>query len=376
MLEVEDRDRKEKKELNNRRQMNFELLRIVSMMMIILHHYSLYGGLIGIETISINKFIGEFIYIGGKLGTVLFVMISGYFLIDKTYKFKNLIKVILEVFFYSVSIYMILVLCKKIEFSPKDLIKSLFPIIYNQYWFATSYVGLYIFIPFINKLIKNMNEFQYKLLIIIGMIIFVIIPTIVIGGGDGFIGGISYFIYLYMLSGYLKKYNFNMLRKKKNCIILIITVLCIMMLVSVISTYLAQDFSIFENGITYLSNQHSVTIVLLAIGIFQLFRYTNIKYNKFIEICATVSFSVYLIHENPYFQEVLWKEILKVQNYYDANILSLTFNILFSVIFIYGISLLIDLFRKKFLEEKIFETIYKKYFETKIKKVENILNDT
>ncbi len=89
-----------------------------------------------------------------------------------------------------------------------------------------------------------------------------------------------------------------------------------------------------------------------------------------------MSFSVYLIHENPYFQEVLWKEILKVQNYYDANILSLTFNILFSVIFIYGISLLIDLFRKKFLEEKIFETIYKKYFETKIKKVENILNDT
>lgn len=57
MLEVEDRDRKEKKELNNRRQMNFELLRIVSMIMIILHHYSLYGGLIGIETISINKFI-------------------------------------------------------------------------------------------------------------------------------------------------------------------------------------------------------------------------------------------------------------------------------------------------------------------------------
>ena len=92
----------EKVKTSKDRQMNFELLRIISMIFILLHHYSLKGGLLSIENITTNKFIGEFIYIGGKVGVVIFILISGYFLIDKKYKFKNLFKVILEVFFYSI----------------------------------------------------------------------------------------------------------------------------------------------------------------------------------------------------------------------------------------------------------------------------------
>lgn len=362
-----------KEKVDNKRQMNFELLRIVCMIMIILHHYSLYGGLINIESISANKLLGEFIYIGGKLGAVLFVMISAYFLIDKEYKIKKIIKVILEVLFYSVGIYILLVLSKKVVFSPKDMIKSLFPIAYNQYWFATAYVGMYLFVPFINKLINSLNKVQYKLLIYLGMILFVIIPTIVIGGGDGFIGGISYFIYLYILTGYIKKYNFKILKIRKNCIVLITIVLGIMMSISILSTYLTKYNDVFEKGITYLSNQNSITVVLLSIGIFQLFRYTHIKYNKFIEVCAGASFSVYLIHENIYFKEILWEDILNVQNYYNENIFFLVINILETIVFIYGISLLVDLFRKKFFEEKIFEKIYIKYFEKRITKIEDII---
>ena len=62
--------------MKTERKMNIELLRIVSMLMILLHHYVAHGGLIDIKGITINRFIGEFFYIGGKLGVVIFVLIK------------------------------------------------------------------------------------------------------------------------------------------------------------------------------------------------------------------------------------------------------------------------------------------------------------
>ncbi|MBS5858109.1 MAG: acyltransferase [Clostridia bacterium] len=364
----------EKVKTSKDRQMNFELLRIISMIFILLHHYSLKGGLLSIENITTNKFIGEFIYIGGKVGVVIFILISGYFLIDKKYKFKNLFKVILEVFFYSILIHITLLLANQIQFSFKNLIKSIFPILYNQYWFATSYVGLYIFIPYINKLIYGMSKEQYKILIIFGTILFVILPTIIIGGGDSFIGGISYFIYLYLVAGYLKKYNVKFLDTNKRCIFILILMITIMMGVSIISTYLSINIESFEKGITYLANQNSITVVLLGLSIFQLFRNINIKYNKLIEICAKSSFAVYLIHDNVYLSKILWKNIFKTQNYYNENTFVLIFHIIITTIIIYAVTLLIEYFRQNVIEKRFFEKIYMRFIKSKVEKVEKILN--
>ena len=61
-------------------------------------------GLVNINSININRFVGQFLYIGGKLGVVIFVLISGYFLVDSKFKIKKLLKLFLEVLFYSVGI--------------------------------------------------------------------------------------------------------------------------------------------------------------------------------------------------------------------------------------------------------------------------------
>lgn len=372
-IEKNRNENKKTKVKETKRQMNFELLRIVSMVMIILHHYSLKGGLLDIEIISGNKFLGEFIYIGGKVGTIIFVLISGYFLVNSRYKIKNLIKTILEVQFYSISIYIILVITNQIGFSFKDLIKSILPISYNQYWFATSYIGMYIFVPFINKLIINLSKEQYQLLIAIGMITFVIMPTFIVGGGDSFIGGISYFIYLYAVAGYLKKYDISILNTRKKCVCLIIIITLIMMTVSIISTYLSMHIDAFKKGITYLANQNSIFTVLLSLGIFQVFRFIDIKYNIIIEKCAKACFAVYLIHENKYFAEILWKNILKTNSFYYVNVFVLVLHIIGAVIGIYTCALLVEMFRKKIIE-KNFESFYDRYIVKKIETIENILN--
>ena len=65
------------------RQSNFELLRIVAMVMIVFHHFAVHGGFnFDSTTLSIPRFWFNFIIMGGKTGVNIFVLISGYFLIQ------------------------------------------------------------------------------------------------------------------------------------------------------------------------------------------------------------------------------------------------------------------------------------------------------
>ena len=68
---------------------NFEILRILSIFMIILHHYVLNTEAINTAR-SLNYYISHFFYIGGKLGVNCFVLISGYFLVNKQISIKKI----------------------------------------------------------------------------------------------------------------------------------------------------------------------------------------------------------------------------------------------------------------------------------------------
>ncbi len=355
--------------MKSKRMLNFELLRIVCMFGIIFHHYVLKGGILELEEISINKFIASIIYIGGKLGVIIFIFISGYFLVDSKFKFRNLIKIFLQTLFYSVVIYSVLVLTGMVKISFKDCIKSLLPISYDQYWFVTGYIGMYLFMPFLNILIKNVTERQYEILLLFGGILFIFLPTFIVGGGEAFLNSTTYFMYLYLLIAYVKKYDIKFLNNKKKCIIAITITLLIMIIVSALSMLLSTRVKVLERGITYLANQNSLTMVILALAIFQLFKKIEIKDNNIIRIMANSSFSVYLIHENPYFSKILWNDIVKTQNYYYSTVGIFISSICISAICIYLISIISELFRKNIFEKWLIN-YYEKYISDKLSVVE------
>lgn len=64
-----------------RRNSNIEMLRIMSMFLIILHHGTLYSGFdFPLQSISISKMCVDILSMGGKIGVSLFILITGYFL--------------------------------------------------------------------------------------------------------------------------------------------------------------------------------------------------------------------------------------------------------------------------------------------------------
>ena len=157
------------KTIEKQRKSNFELLRIFAMMLIILHHYALHGGLSSIDGYGVNKYIGIICLIGGKLAVNLFVLISGYFLIESEFKVKKVLKLILQAYCYSVAFFIGYVLLKG-NVSGDIMKLTMFPFTSKAYWFLLPYICVYVLSPFINKLIKSIS--QKELLILIGILVF------------------------------------------------------------------------------------------------------------------------------------------------------------------------------------------------------------
>lgn len=120
------------------RQSNFELLRIISMLMIIAVHFVGHSGFSGVTDITANTVYIRFLAGGAQIGVNIFFLISGYFLInEKRFRLSRLIKLWLTLFSYylifylGVSTYRIFAL-HNFEFSTTELLNCLFPILTNR----------------------------------------------------------------------------------------------------------------------------------------------------------------------------------------------------------------------------------------------------
>lgn len=355
-----------------KREGKFELLRVISMLGIVIFHFTDWGGLLYINNIP-NRLFGQFINIGGSLGVNLFVLISGYFLINSKFKTKKIVKIILEVWTYSVIIAIISSLLGIVNVNNSLFGKSFLPITYNMYWFATTYVGMYLLFPIINKLINSLNQKKHRNILILLGIMLSIIPTLLIDSNP-FYSELIWFIYLYMIAAYIRKYDIKFMNNnKKNLIIIgILTILIFLINILIIGIELKIGIRNAElvNYFQITKNNYFIMLIL-SIYVFMFFKNINIKNNKILSTLAKSSFAVYLIHINTITRKYLFYKIIKIQNYYNANLFILITYVLIVSIIIYLFCTLVDIIRIKVIEKPIFKIKkFDKYFE----KIDEIMN--
>jgi len=137
---------------------SFELLRIVSMLMVVTLHFLGHGGVLAnVRLFSANYFVAWMIESLAYVAVNCFVLISGYFLVNSKFKVNKLVTLYGQIWFYSVVIYLLFSVFGHVEFEPKVFTCCLLPISTKQYWFATNYVVLYLFSPFLNIAIRAMT---------------------------------------------------------------------------------------------------------------------------------------------------------------------------------------------------------------------------
>lgn len=304
------------------RNIHIETLRILAMLMIIIGHSIGHTYLLeNMASKNINYYLVLLIRIICNVATNVYVLMSGYFLCEKTFKWKRLVSLWLQVFFYSFGIYIIFVLIGWAPFSLSSLIKTLLPISGNQYWFVRVYVGLYLLSPFLNLFIKHINKKQYQALLIISVVLFSLwrsfVPFAVTLNSEGG-NSIIWFVVLYVFAAYIRIYGCPVTGSLRNLCAAIV-----LLLFSFISnltlTYLSDYLGLGGKGTSLFTEFTSFPMLFSAILLLSTFIQmpkNNLESSlgyKLVMFFSTSTFSVYLIHENLYFKYVLWDRINIIQ---------------------------------------------------------------
>ena len=326
------------------------------MILIIGHHYALYSGFTFTENISINKLIVQFLTIGGKVGVNIFIIITGYFMINSRFKIKKLLNLIFQTFTYTFIFLIINFFIGSLNI--KDTLKSIFPVIYSQYWFITDYIILYIFSPFINKFIRNINENDMKKLILMLVIIFSIMPTFVFARFE--ISNLVWFLLLYIIGAYINKYYQIKNNSKRNDIIIAILSYLSIFGTIILFDLLSSKIRLFDGRELHFTAMNSTLVLISSIFIFLTFKNIKINKSKFINRVASTVLGVYVIHENVFMRDIIWKKILNCTKYVNSNYFIISSVTSIAIVFI--IASLIEFLRQ--------ETIGK--FQNKM--IEKILN--
>ncbi len=346
------------------RNTSIELLRIISMIMIMFHHFAYHGNFEwNFNEVTLPHLWYDFILMGGKVGVDIFVLISGYFLIENTEKLfqpKKLLKFWGQVVFYSIMTYLLSVMLRLNAFEIKQLIKVCLPITYPGWWFASTYFMLYLIHPFLNKLLHGLSKTEYQYLILMMVLCWSIIPTATTQLFES--NSLLWFVTLYGIAGYVNLYGGNQKLQSKHYFSLYFMVLIITYTVSTTFLFLGTKKEEWSTHAIDFFEIERLPILLMAITLFMGFVTLKMNYHKWINMIASATFGVYLIHDSSYIRYYLWTNIFKINQYQDS-----TFLILYSilVVFILYVSCtMIDLIRKKLVEKlyMLFVNHYTYYF--------------
>ena len=358
------------KMLKKTRLANIELLRIIAMLMVVTLHFLGRGGVNAGATVLGGTWILSTIWDGLAIISVdVYVLISGYFLIKSQFKMQKLIDIVLQVFSYSFIMYIIMIIIGKNSFSVSGFVTSVLPILTNQYWFATAYVGLYILFPFLNKALLSINQNQHRNLCIILILMFTLyLPSTALQQSGT---GIVWIICLYVFGAYIRLYYRPKGKLNWKMVVLYIVPATILPLSKIFITIVAEyGFSslLKYNGWFYKYN--SVFVVWAAIALFVVFlniRVNSEKISKIICSIGGLTFGVYLFHNNPSLRDHLWNalDLPSIMNNWWFLLAGVGI-----IIIIFTVSALVELIRQKvyyvFINSRLYKNVYNMIASSKV----------
>ena len=323
------------------RDSSIELLRIIAMLMIVLHHYSVHGGFsLEENNFMLNGYILSVVTLG-EWAVNIFILIYGYFSVTSQFNIKRIIRLYAQVWFYSAVLFAAYTLWNR-ELHIGFALRAVTPIISDQYWFFSKYILLCMLMPFINTFIQNMSREKHRMLIALLTFVWCILPSVLprffeYALGTGEMGA---FILLYLIGAYMRLYPDSRICTAKWGGFSATGSLAVIMLYQLVQSMYKIPFLYLE---CYLNS--SILSVCFAVGMLAVFTNMKLKPNKFINRIAACTFGVYLIHDNDYVRPFLWHYLLKNSEYQSSPYMIV--HMLISVISVFVICTIIEFIRKQ-----------------------------
>lgn len=323
-----------------KRESNFELLRIIAMLLVMITHATFLALGVPTHDDSINIPYSSFgIFLSQSFSTVcvnIFVLLSGWFGIK--INLKRFSEFIFQIFFFTSIIFIGLYIYSSNVITNTDALLTFFMFHSSDYWFVKAYIGLYLFSPILNIFAEKASQKQLGYFLISFFIFQTIYGWLSIDGVQWIGGGYSAvsFFFLYLMAKYTRQYllpDINKISQKLYITVYISIVLFIAILAFIVTRL---EFPIAGRLFTYTNPLVLLESLLLII----IFSRISIK-SKIINWVGISCFSVYLLHANelllrPYYGKII--NNFSVTESIECFLISTTFFILG----IFLVSILLD----------------------------------
>ena len=318
------------------RQSNLELLRILAMCMIICCHFVTYNNFGPTNMFSDKTLALSMLRLGGKLGVVLFVMITGYFMLNKTFKWQRIIDLSRQTVYFSVLVAVLAYAFAGTKPDLLDVFRMMFPLIMENYWFPTDFAVILILSPVLNKLVYTVDK-KTMTLGLAGLIFLIGLPIIVPSMKNAVIG----LILAYVLGACVLKYDLKVSNVKLVLLLILVGVLTTavtgLLLTSAHSSTFISGFRLF------FVTGFNVSAYASALIIFLLFRQWNFGNIKIIKTVASTTFGVYLFHDSRAFRMYMWHDIINPAQWHGVRLI---IGLFLTVIGIFIVGMMLDLIRQ------------------------------
>lgn len=326
---------------------NIELFRIVSMLMIVAHHYVVNSGLTTVlaEKTVLNAtdyFLLLFGW-GGKTGINCFMLITGYFMCTSSITKEKFLKLLGQRYFYAVVIWCIFFFSGYEPFAIKDFLKMLFPFFTVHDGFVSCFLLFYLLIPFLNKLVHALNEREHLLLMAWCVGVYVVLPSF--AKANVVFNYITWFSVIYIIASYIRLYPKSWFDSRKITGVLAAGMLLLSWLSVVVTASAKYILGIdLGPGYFFVADSNKVLAVATAVCMFLFFKNLKIGYSRIINTVAASAFGVLLIHANSdTMRHWLWKDICDNVGAYEAG--NVVIHAVVCVALIYIVCTVIDMIR-------------------------------
>lgn len=345
--------------VKEKRQLNYELLRIIAMMMIVCLHCLSKGGLLGDSArrdMDATGYMAWLIEAFCLVAVNCYVLISGYFGANEAKKgLKRPFCIWKQVLFYSLAIGILAMAAGMQEFDIYQIFQYVFPLVTEHYWFATSYVVLCLFMPFLNAGIEVLEQKVFQEVLGGMLLIFCIAKTVIPMqlpwdkyGYDAY-----WFVVLYLTGAYIRRYGIKGINSRTKA-------LCIYFVgeAAIFASFVVLRCIFFRTGslggfLQYAYTYNHFLCYIGAIGLFMAFgSYASNddagkmeRFRKPIGLMASATFGVYLIHEHTNIRDK-WGLLVDAEAVLDLPVPMFVLWLVATVLAVYAACTLIELFRQ------------------------------
>lgn len=206
---------------HKKRMVNIEVLRLLAMMMVVSLHYLAKGELLEKLTgpLSAKGHLAWLLESFSIAAVDVYVLISGYFLVETGFRCRRVISLVLQVMFYTCLLPVVLILTGILpvgEITFYNILQCIFPTNMLHYWFVSAYVLMFLFTPVLNAAVHGMKKGQLQTAIVILLIMESLSKTVIPVrleldnlGYDAY-----WFMVVYLIAAYIRLYGIPFLEKK------------------------------------------------------------------------------------------------------------------------------------------------------------------